>query len=69
MMLLGLIIILQVKLLRSALGAQAVPQPLMDIGTAFAAAADAAFGAKLPVPFSPYDSDVVFYHGWVTWMA
>jgi hypothetical protein len=52
-----------VALLRVALGDKAVPQPLIDIGPAFAAAADAAFGAKLNVSFDPYGSDILFYHG------
>ncbi len=51
------------KLLRAALGDKAVPQPRIDIGKAFADAADAAFGAKLSVPFDPYGSDIVFYPG------
>eukprot|EP00270_Netrium_digitus_P013015 TRINITY_DN428_c0_g1_i4.p1 TRINITY_DN428_c0_g1~~TRINITY_DN428_c0_g1_i4.p1 ORF type:complete len:275 (-),score=30.15 TRINITY_DN428_c0_g1_i4:94-918(-) len=49
--------------LRSALGAKAVPAPLINIGTAFAAAANAAIGARLNPSFTPYGDDVVFYHG------
>ena len=58
-----------VKLLQAVLGADAVPQPLIDIGPAFRAAADAA--AKLALgdafttfepPFNPYASDLFFYH-------
>jgi hypothetical protein len=52
-----------VALLRAALGDKAVPQPLIDIGPAFAAAAGAAFGAELNVSFDPYGSDILFYHG------
>eukprot|EP00897_Mesotaenium_endlicherianum_P003072 jgi/Mesen1/2793/ME000170S01890 len=52
-----------VRLLRGALGKAAVKCPLIDIGNAFGAAADAAIGAKLSPAFSPYGSDIVFYHG------
>ncbi len=52
-----------VKLLRRVLGSNAVPQPSIDIGDAFATAANAAFNATLPVEFDPYASDVLFLHG------
>lgn len=54
-----------VKFLRAAIkGANAVPvsQPAIDIGSAFSAAANAALGV-LPVNFTPYGSDVMFYLG------
>lgn len=49
-----------VAFLRSALGTSAAPQPLIDIGTSFAAAANAAFGATLSVNFTGYGSDKLF---------
>jgi hypothetical protein len=52
-----------VRLLRKALGKHAVPQPRINIGTAFAAAANAAFNATLKPAFSPYANDLFFYHG------
>jgi hypothetical protein len=52
-----------VALLRSVLGAAAVPRPQLDLGPAFAAAANAALGKTLSPPFSPYGDDVLFYHG------
>jgi hypothetical protein len=55
--------IAHVTLLRSALGSAAVSQPQIDIGPAFSAAANAAFGATLSPSFSPYGDDVLFYHG------
>lgn len=55
--------IAHVDLLRAALGDAAVPCPLVDIGSAFAAAADAAFGTTLSPPFSPYSNDVTFLLG------
>ncbi|CAN0228205.1 unnamed protein product, partial [Phaeothamnion confervicola] len=69
--------IAHVALLRSALGADAVACPLMDVGPSFAAAADAAVGATLSPSFSPYrnansfllgafifeDVGVTAYHG------
>lgn len=36
---------------------------MINISASFAAAANAAFGATLPVPFSPYGSDVMFLLG------
>ena len=41
----------------------AVACPLINIGTAFAAVADAAAGATLTPAFTPYGSDLLFYHG------
>jgi hypothetical protein len=52
-----------VRFLRSALGSAAVACPLMNIGTAFATAANAAVNATLSPAFSPYGSDTLFYHG------
>jgi hypothetical protein len=52
-----------VGFLRAALGADAVQCPQVDIGPAFAAAADAAAGAKLNPPFTPYANDLFFLHG------
>ena len=52
-----------VELLRAALGDRAVPCPAMDIGPAFAAAADAAFNATLDPPFDPYAGELKFLHG------
>ena len=40
--------------LRMALGTNAVKQPAINVGTAFAVAADAALGATLKPAFSPY---------------
>lgn len=55
--------IAHVELLRAALGDAAVPCPLIDIGPAFAAAANAATGAMLDPAFDPYGNDVLFLHG------
>lgn len=52
-----------VKLLRSVLGKQAVDIPAIDIGPAFAAAANAAFNTTLSPRFDPYANDIFFYHG------
>lgn len=52
-----------VELLRAALGDAAVECPKMDIGPAFAAAADAAVGITLDPPFSPYTDDYSFLLG------
>jgi hypothetical protein len=55
-----------VKLLRLALGRSAVPIPKLNIGSAFADAADAALGQKLSPRFSPYATnklDLLFLHG------
>ena len=49
--------------LRELLGDLALPCPLIDIGPAFAAAADAAAGAPLEPPFSPYTDDASFLIG------
>lgn len=40
-----------------------VAQPQIDIGAAFANAANAAFNTTLSPPFSPYGSDVLFFLG------
>ena len=40
--------------LRTALGSMAVDQPAINVGSAFAVAADAALGATLKPAFSPY---------------
>lgn len=52
-----------VKFLRSALGHAAVDQPEIDIGYAFAHAANAAFNTTLVLDFIPYDSDALFLLG------
>ena len=56
-----------VLFLRKALGAAAVARPVLDIGPAFANAAQAATGADVALTFSPYDaegtSDLYFLHG------
>lgn len=55
-----------VKFLRLALGAAAVPQPKLNIGSAFGAAADAALKTTLKPSFSPYrksGNDLLFLHG------
>jgi hypothetical protein len=60
-----------VRFLRSALtaaGATPVARPLINIGTAFGAAANLALasalnGSSLSPAFSPYGSDTVFLHG------
>ena len=49
--------------LRSALGKHAVPMPQIDIGPAFAAAANAAFNATVSPAFDPYANDLFFYLG------
>ncbi|KAK9803513.1 hypothetical protein WJX73_000941 [Symbiochloris irregularis] len=55
--------IAHVTLLRTALGAEAVPIPQLNIGSAFAAAADAAAGMTLTPTFSPYLNSLFFLHG------
>ncbi|KAL6769917.1 hypothetical protein ACKKBG_A32870 [Auxenochlorella protothecoides x Auxenochlorella symbiontica] len=52
-----------VRLLRSVLGDAAVPIPAIDLGPAFAAAANAALNLTLDPPFTPYANDLFFYHG------
>lgn len=58
-----------VVLLRAVLGNESVPQPLIDVGPAFAAAANAAASiafnksTTLKPAFDPYASDLLFYHG------
>ena len=52
-----------VAYLRTALGNSSVQCPLVDIGPAFAAAANAALGMNLSPPFSPYTNDLFFLHG------
>ena len=49
--------------LRQALGNFAVPIPLLNIGSAFSAAAVAAAGKQLSPAFSPYAGDLDFYLG------
>lgn len=51
-----------VELLRTALGDAAVPCPLIDIGSAFVAAANAATNSTLDPPFNPYANNVFFLH-------
>ena len=56
--------IAHVRLLRRVLGSNAVPQPMIDIGDAFATVAAAAFNdTNLPMDFDPYASDILFLHG------
>ena len=55
--------IAHVDFLRGALGDAAVPCPAIDIGSAFAGAANAAAGAELSPKFDPYANDVFFLHG------
>ncbi|KAL4427642.1 hypothetical protein ABPG75_001731 [Micractinium tetrahymenae] len=55
--------IAHVVLLRKALGDAAVPQPLIDIGAAFSAAANAVANTTLDPPFSPYTNALYFLHG------
>ena len=55
--------IAHVRFLRAALGDAAAPCPKMDIGAAFAAAANAAAGAALEPTFDPYANDLFFLHG------
>lgn len=52
-----------VHYLRAAGGNGSVQCPVVDIGPAFAAAADAATGMTLSPPFSPYFNDLFFLHG------
>jgi len=52
-----------VKALRAKLGSAAVDRPIIDIGPAFAAAANAAAGATLSPSFNPYLNDLFFLHG------
>lgn len=40
-----------------------VPEPAIDIGQAFATAANAAANATLSPPFSPYANDITFLLG------
>lgn len=54
--------IAHVEFLRAALGHDAVPCPRVDIGHAFAAAANAATGSTLDPDFDPYANDVFFLH-------
>ncbi|KAL3133990.1 hypothetical protein ABBQ32_008430 [Trebouxia sp. C0010 RCD-2024] len=55
--------IAHVKFLRTALGNYSVQCPLVNIGSAFSAAADAALNTTLSPPFSPYVNDLFFLHG------
>lgn len=52
-----------VAYLRTALGNASVQCPLVNIGSAFAAAADASLNMTLSPPFSPYTNDLFFLHG------
>ena len=54
---------LHVAFLRNALGNYSVQCPQVDIGPAFAAAANAALGMDLSPPFSPYTNELFFLHG------
>ena len=55
--------IAHVSFLRSALGNYSVQCPLVNIGDAFSAAADAALGTTLSPPFLPYGNDLFFLTG------
>lgn len=55
--------IAHVRFLRSVLGDAAVPCPKMNVGSAFADAADAAVDKKLTPRFDPYGNDLFFLHG------
>jgi len=52
-----------VVFLRTALGAAAVPIPLINLGTSFSGAADAALNMTLKPAFSPYAGDLAFLLG------
>ena len=52
-----------VNFLRTALGNSSVQCPLVDIGPAFAAAANAATNMTLNPAFTPYANDLFFLHG------
>ncbi|DBB18351.1 TPA: hypothetical protein ACH3X3_000005 [Trebouxia sp. C0006] len=52
-----------VAYLRTALGNASVACPLVNIGSAFAAAANAALNTTLSPPFTPYTNDLFFLHG------
>lgn len=49
--------------LRAALGDAAVPMPEINVGSTFAAAANAALDTTLSPAFSPYGSDLAFLFG------
>ncbi|WP_309571065.1 ferritin-like domain-containing protein [Deinococcus sp.] len=51
-----------VKVIRAVLGSAAVEQPQLDLGPAFAAAADLASGGALK-GFNPYANELYFLHG------
>ncbi len=55
--------IAHVNYLRTALGNYSVQCPLVNIGDAFAAAADAALGTTLSPAFVPYTNDLYFLTG------
>ena len=55
--------IAHVNYLRTALGNNSVQCPLVNMGDAFSAAADAALGTTLSPAFSPYISDLYFLTG------
>lgn len=46
-----------------ALGSAAVPIPMINIGSAFEAAANAALNTTLDPPFNPYANNLFFLHG------
>ena len=55
--------IAHVNYLRTALGNYSVQCPLVNIGDAFSAAADAALNTTLSPPFVPYTNDLYFLTG------
>jgi hypothetical protein len=52
-----------VRFLRSALGNNAVQCPEVNIGSAFATAANDAFNKTVSPSFNPYENDLLFLHG------
>ena len=52
-----------VRFLRTALGNQSIPCPVIDIGGAFATLGNAAFGSTTDPAFSPYFDYINFYLG------
>ena len=53
----------RIAYLRAVLGGAAVDRPQIDIGTAFASAANMAMGATLTPAFSPYTDGLSFLEG------
>ena len=53
----------RITYLRAVLGSTAVARPQINIGSAFAAAANMALGTTLSPAFSPYGDDLSFLEG------